>query len=60
MASKYLRETAMLAFNRFWCAQVPELRPTAGYPLDARRFKTQIEPAQRAMGLDDRMVWRNC
>jgi hypothetical protein len=59
MASKYLRETAMLAFNRFWCAQVPELRPTAGYPLDARRFKNQIEPAQRAMGLDDRMVWRN-
>jgi hypothetical protein len=59
MASKYLRETAMLAFNRFWCAHVPELRPTAGYPLDARRFKAQIEPAQRAMGLDDRVVWRN-
>ncbi len=59
MASKYLREAAMLAFNRFWCAQVPELRPTAGYPLDARRFKTAIEPAQRAMGLDDRVVWRN-
>jgi hypothetical protein len=60
MASKYLREAAMLAFNRFWCAQLPELRPTAGYPLDARRFKTQIEPLQRALGLDDRIVWRNC
>ncbi|HEX3999907.1 MAG TPA: hypothetical protein VHX65_15255 [Pirellulales bacterium] len=60
MASKYLREAAMLAFNRFWCAKVPELRPTAGYPLDARRFKTEIEPAQRALGLHDRMLWRNC
>lgn len=60
MASKYLREAAMLAFNRFWCAHVPELRPTAGYPLDARRFKTEIEPAQRAMGVEDRVVWRNC
>ena len=60
MASKYLREAAMLAFNRFWCAHVPELRPTAGYPLDARRFKTAIEPAQCALGLDDRMLWRNC
>jgi len=60
MASKYLREAAMLAFNRFWCARVPELRPTAGYPLDARRFKSEIEPAQRALGLDDRVVWRNC
>ena len=58
MASKYLREAAMLAFNRFWCAQVPELRPTAGYPLDARRFKRQIEPLQWSLGMEDRTVWR--
>jgi len=58
MASKYLREAAMLAFNRFWCARVPELRPTAGYPLDARRFKQQIEPLQRELGLADGVLWR--
>ena len=58
MASKYLREAAMLAFNRFWCARVKELRPTAGYPGDARRFKQQIEPLQRELGLADNLVWR--
>ncbi len=58
MASKYLREAAMLAFNGFWCARVKELRPTAGYPTDARRFKQQIEPLQRELGLADNLVWR--
>jgi hypothetical protein len=58
MVSKYLREAAMLAFNRFWCAQVPELRPTAGYPGDALRFKRQIEPLQRTMGVEDHVLWR--
>ena len=48
MASKYLRELAMRAFNDFWCTRVPGLAPTAGYPRDARRFKTAIEPLQRA------------
>ena len=43
MTAKYLRELAMRAENAFWCARVPGLRPTAGYPLDARRFKTEIE-----------------
>ena len=32
MTAKYLRELAMRAFNEFWCASVPGLRPTAGYP----------------------------
>ena len=58
MASKYLREAAMLAFNQFWCARVKELRPTAGYPTDARRFKQQIEPLQRALGVKDCVLWR--
>ena len=35
MASKYLRELAMRPFNEFWSRHVPELKPTAGYPLNA-------------------------
>ena len=35
MAAKYLREVCMLQFNRYWAAQVPGLKPTAGYPTDA-------------------------
>ena len=55
MASKYLRELAMRAFNAFWCARVPGLRPTAGYPQDARRFRDEIAAVQRELGIEDRM-----
>jgi hypothetical protein len=58
MASKYLRELAMQPFNEYWCSRVPGLLPTAGYPQDARRFKTAIVPAQRELGIDDNMIWR--
>jgi hypothetical protein len=58
MACKYLREAAMLAFNRFWCQRMPELRPTAGYPTDAKRFKHQISALQSELGIDDGLLWR--
>lgn len=58
MASKYLRELAMKAFNEFWSRQVPHLRPTAGYPLDSQRFKADIRKAQAALGIDDDTLWR--
>ncbi len=60
MTSKYLRELAMEAFNDFWCQRLPGLARTAGYPRDARRFKSAIEPLQAALGIDDQLVWRNC
>jgi len=59
MASKYLRELAMRAFNDFWQAKVPDLRPTAGYPQDAKRFKAEIADAQAALDIDDEILWRN-
>ena len=58
MASKYLRELAMRAYNRFWCGRVPGLAPTAGYPLDAKRFKAAIASAQAQLAIPDRLVWR--
>ncbi len=58
MVSKYMRELSMRAFNCFWQQHVPALRPTAGYPLDARRFKRDIAAAQAALGLEDRQLWR--
>ena len=59
MTAKYLRELAMRAFNEFWCARVPGLRPTAGYPTDAPRFKREIATVQRELGVDDHVLWRN-
>ena len=45
MVAKYVAgELSMLAFNRYWCARLPELRPTAGYPTDARRFDREVGP----------------
>jgi len=58
MASKYLRELAMQAFNDFWRQQVADLQPTAGYPLDAKRFKAEIAWAQQSLGIADRILWR--
>lgn len=59
MMAKYQRELAMRAFNAFWVKQVPKLKPTAGYPLDAKRFKSEIAAVQSKLGIDDRILWRN-
>jgi hypothetical protein len=48
----------MRPFNEFWRRHVPELKPTAGYPLDARRFKAEISAAQSSLGIADHMLWR--
>ena len=58
MTSKYLRELAMVPFNQFWLQHLPGLKPTAGYPLDARRFKDEIAAVQANLGIDDRSLWR--
>ncbi|MCU0959304.1 MAG: hypothetical protein MUF48_04305 [Pirellulaceae bacterium] len=58
MISKYLRELAMEALNNYWLAHVPGLRPTAGYPADARRFLAQIRAAQQRLGIAAPMLWR--
>ena len=58
MASKYLRELAMRAFNDFWRRHVPDLPLTAGYPADAPRFMAQIAAARQSLGIDDTILWR--
>jgi hypothetical protein len=50
---------AMRAFNQFWSTRVPDLRPTAGYPMDSHRFRKAIAAAQRELGIEDRDFWRN-
>jgi hypothetical protein len=59
MTSKYLRELAMTAFNAFWQQHVPGLKPTAGYPVDARRFRADIGKCQAKLHISDRVLWRN-
>jgi len=58
MASKYLRELAMHAFNDFWRQHVPDLPATAGYPVDAKRFRSDIAAAQQSLDIEDKILWR--
>jgi len=58
MTAKYLRELEMRPLNAFWKRHVPGLRPTAGYPSDAKRFHDDIRAVQRKLGIDDRDLWR--
>lgn len=59
MTAKYLRELSMRAFNKYWCGRIEGLRPTAGYPADAKRFRVDIAHEQRRLGIEDRLLWRN-
>jgi hypothetical protein len=58
MASKYLRELSMQAFNAYWCQRIAGLQRTAGYPADALRFKTAIAAVQQELGIEDHILWR--
>ncbi len=58
MYSKYMRELFMKLFNAYWQERVPELKPTAGYPLDAKRFLQQIHEARKASGITDQRLIR--
>ena len=43
MYSKYVRELFMTCFNRYWKAQLADLKPTAGYYNDGQRFLADID-----------------
>lgn len=59
MIAKYLRELAMLPFNDFFIRHQPTLRPTAGYPEDAKRFFLETKDLRKKLSLADNLLWRN-
>lgn len=59
MTAKLLRELSMKALNDYWLSQVPGVKPTAGYPVDAKRFKAAIGAKQAALGIADDVLWRS-
>jgi len=52
MTAKYTRELMMIRMNRYFKAMMPELKPTAGYTQDARRYLADIEPICRREAID--------
>jgi hypothetical protein len=59
IVAKYVREACMEAFNAYWLARQPALRPTRGYPGDARRFLEAIEVEAADLGLERETYWRS-
>lgn len=60
MTAKYTREMLMSRFNRFWQAHIPQIRPTAGYYKDGRRFLADIEMHIDRLGIDRGTLVRCC
>lgn len=58
VVAKYVRELAMLAFNEHWGRLAPGLRPTAGYPEDAARWRSDAAAAVGATGVPWDEIWR--
>lgn len=55
--SKYVRETCMIRFNRYWAGHVAGLKPTGGYYADGKRFLADIDAVIRTQCVDrDRLI----
>jgi len=58
MVCKYIREQSMRLFNDFWRRHLPDIKPTKGYPTDAKRFRQEISETQKQLGIPDSTLWR--
>lgn len=58
MTAKYVRELYMERMNRFFCAHLPELKPTAGYVEDGRRYLKDIRPVLQRLAIADEAIVR--
>lgn len=58
VAAKFTRELFMARFNAWFQAHCPDVRPTAGYYEDGRRFLDDVAPFVEASQLDRRMLVR--
>lgn len=52
IAAKYAREQAMTQLNAWFAERVPNLKPTAGYPQDAKRWLTDINTKFEELQVD--------
>jgi len=59
MMAKYVRELCMEQFNRYWAEHCPTVKATRGYPVDASRFRGEINDTWQAMNLPEAILWRN-
>ncbi|MBL1217666.1 MAG: hypothetical protein D8M59_09245 [Planctomycetes bacterium] len=60
MTAKYVRELLMIRFNRYFAARLPEVKPTAGYVQDGRRFLEEVGTVIRDQQLSRDNLVRFC
>ena len=58
MVSKYVREVYMHSWNAYWIGHQSDLKPTKGYPEDAKRFRIDIEQTRKRLGIRNEQFWR--
>lgn len=58
MVSKYLRELFMELLNNWWSERIADLKPTAGYYTDGKRFLKDIDKAITAEQIDKPLLVR--
>ena len=59
MFAKYTREIFLHGFNEYFRRFVPNLRPTAGYPRDAKRFCRETSSLRERLKIPLRAFWRD-
>ena len=59
MTAKLVRELHMARLNRFFSHRIPDLKPTAGYVQDGRRFVQEVDPVLRKLELDEKQLIRS-
>jgi ribonuclease HII len=58
MLAKYVREISMRHWNDYWISRIDGIEPTAGYPVDAKRFRADLRQHISPSELPDREFWR--
>ena len=59
MTAKYVRELFMIRLNRYFQSLMPELKATAGYTEDARRYLTDIDGIIKQAGIERNALVRS-
>lgn len=59
LASKYARELGMHCVNTYWQRLVPDLKASAGYPVDAARMLAELQAAIQPSPVPITELWRN-
>ena len=57
--AKYVRESMMHCLNRWFGSRDPDVRPTAGYTTDGRRFLEDVRPIIEREGIDRKALVRS-